>query len=213
MEHPKALCWDPSYIYYTQQSYKTYFQTKIIFADDTALIIKFSKTDKDKLATLKEKLNYLLEHFTANKLKLNIGKTEILTNFATGEIKLGTDTIPVHGKTHTVKYLGVNINTALDWQTHIDSIRNKCRFGLVQMYRLKQGDPSIRNLLFNSLIKSYITYGLSAWGPSVTKKQFDTINTLIKSGLRCVAGINRKSHTGKYMKQYGQLRVTFELIL
>ena len=81
------------------------------------------------------------------------------------------------------------------------------------MHRLRQGDPWVRNLLFNSLIKSHITYGLSAWGPTITKTQFNKLNTIIKSGIRCVAGVPKKSHTGTFMKKYNQLYLDDALTL
>ena len=94
-----------------------------------------------------------------------MSKTEILTNFTEGHIKLGGDDIPVHGKKYTVKYLGININAAMDWDVHVKEVIKKCRFGLIQLYRLRQGDPVVRNMLFNAVVKSHISYGLSSYGP------------------------------------------------
>ena len=180
---------------------------KIIFADDTALIISFNKKEEHKLQKIAKKLEILQDHFTANKLKLNMGKTEIITSFAEGEIKVGNEKLKVHGKKHTVKYLGVNINIALDWDPHAEQVIQKCKFGLVQLHRLKQGKPEIRNLLFNAMIKSHIGYGLSAWGPTASKTSLKRLNMIIKSGVRCVAGVPRKTHSAPLMKKYKQLYI------
>ena len=73
---------------------------KIIFADDTALIISFDKKETNKIKKIKDKLTTLQDHFTANKLKLNMGKTEILTSFAEGEITIDGENIKILGKNH-----------------------------------------------------------------------------------------------------------------
>ena len=55
------------------------------------------------------------------------------------------------------------------------------------------------------MIKSHISYGLSAWGPTVSTASQNRLNILIKSGLRCVAGVHKRTHSAPLLKKYGQL--------
>ena len=57
------------------------------------------------------------------------------------------------------------------------------------------------------MVKSHICYGLSAWGPTVNTMGLKRLNTIIKSGIRCVAGVSRRTHSAPLMKKYKQLYI------
>ena len=92
------------------------------FADDTNLLClgnSIKKLNKQDNADLKHLVNWL----NANKISLNVKKTEMVI-FKSKQKKLKSDfEIKLYGKrlypTESVKYLGLKFDTNLTWQHHV----------------------------------------------------------------------------------------------
>ena len=104
----------------------------ILFADDTTIF--YSTKHLDELYdNISFDLNTLSDWFKANKLSLNVNKTNymIFKNIKTPDnskiIKIGTEIIE---QTSIAKFLGIFIDDQLNWKTHIDYVRNKLSSGL-----------------------------------------------------------------------------------
>jgi hypothetical protein len=95
-----------------------------LFADDTSILV----TDKNHCA-LKDKVTGTLSHianwFAANKLVLNINKTNII-NFALKQsanplLAVSFDNM-VMNEVPEIKFLGIQIDNKLNWKSHVEYI-------------------------------------------------------------------------------------------
>ena len=72
----------------------------------------------------------------------------------------------------TFNFLGIMLNETLSWKSHIDMVSNKISKVIGILYRLKHVFPEyVLFTLYNSLIVSYINYGLLLWGGDCHKLQ------------------------------------------
>ena len=98
----------------------------ILFADDTTLYVLSKSTNYLKWC-LEHDLTLLLDWFQANKLTLNLAKTQLLL-FKSNE-KLSSFDINIDGivikPSKTAKFLGITIDDKLDWTPHINDKTNK----------------------------------------------------------------------------------------
>ena len=68
-------------------------------------------------------------------------------------------------RVESFNFLGLHIHESLSWRTHTDIVRNKISKVVGILYRLNNIFPKyIFQTLYNSLIISYINYGLLLWG-------------------------------------------------
>ena len=104
--------------------------TTTIYADDTTLTFSAINT-----ASLKEQINNELKRLNqwliANKLTLNVSKTEIMVittrqkrTYINDTLNIKIDHRPVH-QAKSVKMLGVQIEQTLSWSNHIEHIYKK----------------------------------------------------------------------------------------
>ena len=104
----------------------------ILFADDTTMF--YSTKHLDELYdNISFDLNTLSDWFKANKLSLNVNKTNymIFKNIQTPDnskiIKIGTEIIE---QTSIAKFVGIFIDDQLNWKTHTLTMLNKLSSGL-----------------------------------------------------------------------------------
>lgn len=141
----------------------------ILFADDTT-VFKSSPNVHKLIQTIETDLNKLQDWFRANKLSLNIGKTNFMlfspkpTNKETTikSINLGDQII---NRVNYAKFLGLYIDDGLQWDKHINHIACKISGGAYAINSVKK-ILSTHNLkqLYYSLFHSHISYGTLLWG-------------------------------------------------
>ena len=108
-------------------------------------------------------LDNLTDWFRANKLSLNISKTNYMLfshlnkELINTEIKLANTTIP---KTKCVKFLGLLIDENLKWDEHIQYIKNKISGSFHAINKAKYVIP--RKLSKNTLLLSGVSL-LNVW--------------------------------------------------
>ena len=98
----------------------------LLFADDTNLFYSNHNIDNLRI-TVDCELSKLSSWFSANRLSLNIAKTNYIlfgnkpipTNF-----KISIDNQPIL-RAYTVKFLGVIVDSRLSWNAHVDYICSK----------------------------------------------------------------------------------------
>ena len=98
------------------------------FADDTNLLFSH-KDPKIIKKVMNKELQYLFEWLCANRLSLNVGKTEFIL-FRPPRIKLENRIIlTLHGTklyaSNKIKYLGLILDDRLTWKYHIDELSKK----------------------------------------------------------------------------------------
>ena len=83
-----------------------------------------------------------------------------------------------------VKYLGVIIDSNLNWKYHMDNIAYKISKAICIIARLRHFVPlSTLNSIYRCLIHPYTTYGIVVW-ENTSKKYLDEILKLQKRALR-----------------------------
>ena len=133
------------------------------FADDTNLFFKHHD-----LNTLFKNINFELSKiavwFKINKLSLNIKKTNYIL-FLSGNEKvdnLGLEILIDNGKVNQVdhtKFLGVVINSRLNWKDHIKTVCCKVSKSTGILHRSRKNlNTDTLLLLYQTLIQPYFDY-------------------------------------------------------
>ncbi len=147
----------------------------ILFADDTTLY-KSSINVQDLITSIQSDLTALHDWFNANKLSLNVTKTNfmIFSPKSTNKhptitnIQLGNQTIE---RVNSAKFVGLFIDDGLQWDEHIKYLSCKLSSGSYAIHSAKR-TLSMQNLtqLYNSLFHSHISYGITLWGSAFKYK-------------------------------------------
>ena len=106
-------------------------------------------------------------------------------------------------RVESFNYLGIMLNETLSWKRHIKMVgKNNSKVTGI-LYRLRNFFPeNVLFTLYNSLIISYIYYGLLLWGIDCHK-----IEILQKKALRFMTNSSYIAHTAPLFIQHGVLRV------
>ena len=157
----------------------------ILFADDTNIFYQGSDT-RELQNTVCSDLSKFYDWFSANKLSLNISKTNYVVF---GPLSKNWD-VTIHlnsikiDKVNTSKFLGVYIDSNLSWSDHINSISNKISRGVGILSKLKHFIPrtTLRSL-YQTLILPHLSYCCSVWS-SATKTLLNKLVILQKRAIR-----------------------------
>ena len=179
----------------------------IMYADDTT--IYFNLEDFDPY-NLERDINNELEKITLglkmNKLSLNVQKNKLMI-FHRRQKQINKLNISINGtdieRVESFNFLGLHIHESLSWRTHTDIVRNKISKVVGILYRLNNIFPKyILQTLYNSLIMSYINYGLLLWGVESHR-----IEPLQKKAIRLITNSNYSAHTTPLFIELGLLKV------
>ena len=185
------------FIIYINDFYKSSeILTFILFADDSNLFYSHSNPNT-LLSTMNIELKNILEWIKANKLSLNILKTNFMLFSNTlqklpGEIYIdGTPLV----KVSSTRFLGLTFDDKLNWKTHTHNICKTISRNIGIMNKLKHYFPrSILSTLYFSLVLPYLNYGIMAWGNS-SKCQTDKITILQKKAIRIIHNVHMRTHS------------------
>jgi endonuclease/exonuclease/phosphatase (EEP) superfamily protein YafD len=148
------------------------------YADDTVLV--FADKTWDNVFKLAQKgLDKVMTWFTQNLLTLNVGKTKFMTHSirSSGQPP-NTFTLIAHNclnqincdcqplvKTDTIKYLGVYVDSYLNFKLHIETLSKRVR-KLIYIFRNIRhvADAGLLRCVYQALCQSLITYCVSVWG-------------------------------------------------
>ena len=145
-----------------------------LFADDTNLLYA-DKNLKSLGETVNNELFKVSEWLNANKLTLNAKKSNYVI-FRPYQRKLGylvniqvfdnsTNTFTSLECKEHVRYLGILLDSNLSWKFHIEYVALKISRIIGVITCLRQFVPLCTLLnIYRSLIFSYMSYGLAAWG-------------------------------------------------
>ncbi len=101
-------------------------------------------------------------------------------------------------------FLGLTLNENLNWKSHIDKISNKISRSIGILNKHKHFIPLQSRLhIYNSLILSYINFGILAWG-----YQCERIIKLQKKAIRIVNLSKYNAHCEPILKELNLLKVT-----
>ena len=179
-----------------------------MFADDTSITLS-AKTVADLKLAVTSELNNLTCWLRANKLSLNVAKTELMIigsrqrlNTQCEEINISIDDRTIKRVDH-IKSLGLTIDAQLSWSKHVDEISKKVSSAIGALKRVRPFIPTdVAVQIYNALILPHFDYCSPVWdGMSgclsdklqklqnraarvITQSPFDTSSNLLLAMLR-----------------------------
>ena len=157
-----------------------------LYADDI-LLYSTIKSEQDCLL-LQEDINKLLTWSTNWQLLFNHEKCEFLrmTNKVSpiaATYFMGDNIIK---ETTSVKYLGITINSKLNWSDHIANITSKASSVLGFLQRnFKKCPINTKVSLYKSMVLPILEYGCAIWDP-FTAKDIDNIEKIQRRAARFI---------------------------
>ena len=180
------------------------------FADDTNLLLI-----GDCIQTIQKQLNadlkFLYRWLLANKISLNVSKTELIV-FKRPQQKNPIIKITLNGAkiypSDSIKYLGVHIDADLSGVTHCDQLLPKLRRanGMLAKARHHIADPKDLLSLYHSLFSSIQTFGAQIWG-LISNYKFKKIERAKKTALRIITFSDHYTHSAPIFQEKKILRL------
>lgn len=162
------------------------------YADDTTLICTGRYAGVQEILT--KELLALQDWFSVNGLSMNISKTGIL-EFKTSNvssvanIQFNSQNLPF---LDSVTFLGVKIDTKLNWRSHILNLSKKLSSIVYSIGALKYTTSFQTQLtVYHAYFASHLTYAIIAWGNS---SQADSIFKIQKRAVRRLASVPPRTH-------------------
>ena len=182
-----------------------------LFADDTSIYYE-SETLNEMITRVNKELKLVKKWLNANKLFLNIEKTNYVI-FHSTQIKIPPDVrIKIGNKTlkraKYVKCLGILLDEYLNWKHHITELSKKLSRACGILFKIRNFLPT--NLLidvYNSLFMSYLQYGIVVWGLTFAS-YIDCIAKVQKKAVRIISHQSYLSHSLPIFKELRLLRVS-----
>ena len=171
-----------------------------MYADDTTISLS-SKSIGDLQNDLNLDLLKLQDWLHANKLSLNVVKTQSLIIGSGPNIRkiesqpdaqpsfsIGDQEIEMIAN---AKYLGVQVDSQLNWDKHVDTIKTKANraLGLIK-YSKKYLPSDVLNKMYRGIVEPHLSYCSSVWGCCSNSK----INVLQKIQNRAARIVTNSSY-------------------
>ena len=140
---------------------------------------------------LNKELEQLILWLNVNRLALNVNKTHFVIFHSVKKIVNYRVTLKIRKKAimekDHVMYLGVTLDTHLNWNHHILNVSKKISRSVGIMYKLKHymNSKMLKNIYY-SLIFSHIVYAIQIWG-SACSTVMEKILVLQKKAVRIMS--------------------------
>ena len=177
-----------------------------IFADDSNVFYSSTSID-DVERVMNEELNHIFQYCDANKLSVNINKTNFMVITSNKrrvrEIQLIRN---IKQKNH-IKYLGIYIDKNLSWDQQISHVNNKLakNTGIINKLRYYVDLRMLKQLYF-TLIYPYINYGLMSWGNAYTSK-LKKLRSCQNKCIRSIFFADKRENATPYYSLLGILKL------
>ena len=174
----------------------------ILFADDTNLF--YAGKDLDEVCKIvSRELNILHIWFQVNKLSLNVAKTNFMI-FGNNRFEENY-MISINGmninRVYVTKFLGVHIDSKLNWNEHISVIKTKVAKNVSIMNRVKHClINSALYSLYCTLILPYLSYCCEIWG-NTYKSRIHPLYIMQKRAIRICGNSDYRAHTRQIFYQ------------
>lgn len=122
---------------------------------------------------------------TSAGLKISTLKTQVMIwskqrDFSRpSNISHKNESIPI---LDSVKYLGITIDSKLNWNQHVDNITKKC---LKQLFKARTAigknwgtGPITTKWIYTGVVRPSIAYGAVAWGFNLSKRNISKLNKI-----------------------------------
>ena len=182
-----------------------------LFADDTNQFVK-SKSQNELLVKLKAEIDHVIQWFLANKLNLNVTKSNF-SIFSPNpsdnlpQLKDITFHFGVITRATCVKYLGLYVDEQLLWKSHIEHVCNKIKkyCGIFYKARLKIPKNCLKTIYF-AIIHSNILYGIEVYA-NTRPTYIDELLKINNKILRILQFKDRYSNVSDLYSNYSTLNV------
>ena len=172
----------------------------ILFADDTNVFYSH-KSLHSLFETVNAELTLAADWFCANKLTLNLEKTNFIifkshrkSGPLDNQMSLNINDVPIT-QVNSTKFLGVYVDQHMTWKEHIHNIAIKIAKNVGILARTSYLLPQpIRMKLYYSLVYPYLTYCNLIWA-STYDTRLNRLVILQKRAIRIVAGARPREHT------------------
>ena len=169
---PQGLCLGPLLFIIFCNDLKLHltYLSCIQFADDTTL---YSSGKSSRLieCEINHDLEIISDWFRANKLTLNVAKIVCMVFLPKKnqdnqiKVKLCNQVLPIQTST---KFLGIQLNSNLDWSKHYSAIYSKLKQNTGLLHRCKNFlTTSTLRLLYFAHIHSHLSYSILVWGSTM----------------------------------------------
>lgn len=179
-----------------------------VYADDT-VIYSTSSSFQLAQALLINDLQRISSWFRANRLKLNVDKTQYIV-FGTRHMTKHCPSLPITlngtnvDRCKHVKYLGLEIDENLTFEEHISNLCSKLCRTLGPLNSIKHLIPfNMRKSVYQALILPHITYGITVWS-TTSSSQLSRIGKILNRTCRQILSI-RKATDISTKDCYGKL--------
>lgn len=135
------------------------------FADDARLIC-VAPTQELLYKQANEDFKLMRKWLSDNLLTLNLDKTNYI-DFSYNKHNTLHDNNNIDGitKCETTKYLGVIMDSKLNWKAHTEHLKKKLRKTIYTFVLLRNiTTPQVLKSIYYALVESQIKYGILAWG-------------------------------------------------
>ena len=193
------------------------FSTVYHFADDTNLL-RIDDSYKRIQYTLNQDLKSLFQWLLANKISLNVTKTELiyfkkpLTPSPPPELKIkinGSRITP----TKSIKYLGIHLDDNLSGISHCTQLLPKLRRSNGILAKARHQIPISELLsIYYSTFASHLNYGSQVWAQK-SNTLIKKIEVLQKNAVRIMTFSEFKAHTSPLFKALKILKFKDQLFL
>ena len=154
------------------------------FADDLCLLIIGKDYNMTKQET-KKRMEIIENWCDSVGLKISTLKTQVMIwstqrNFSRPtNITHKNESIPI---LDSVKYLGITLDSKLNWNEHVDNITKKC---LKQLFKARMAigknwgtGPKTTKWIYTAVVRPSISYGAVAWGYNLSKRNLAKLNKI-----------------------------------
>ena len=155
------------------------FTNCLLFADDTTIYYTHDTQNYLKFC-IEHDLSMISDWFKVNGLTLNLEKSVCIfflakPNQKLGKLNITVDKMRIPVVPHT-KLLDVWIDKNLNWNHHTGILIQKLKQQLKLLGLSKNIlDTHTKKILYYAQFHSHLKYGISLWGNSITKKQFESL--------------------------------------
>ena len=173
------------------------------FADDTNLLYAHKDPKMIKKIVNKD-LALLFQWLCANRLSLNVAKTEFIVfrpprKSLPDRIVLTLNNTKIF-ESYKIKYLGLLMDTRLNWKAHIHELSKKLSQSIGMLYKIRKScNQQVLLSLYHAIFNSHMTYGLPVWG-NTTDNLLNRIFTLQKKAIRAISHSGFNDHTSPIFK-------------
>ncbi len=182
-----------------------------LFADDTNIYLEDGNLTH-LVKTVNKELKFVMKWLNANKLSLNIEKTNFIL-FHSMSIKVPSDINIKIGKkpinrVKFIKFLGVLLDENISWKHHLNQLSKKLARICGMFFKIRNFVPLNTLLcLYNALFLSFLQYGITVWGSTCTT-YIDPIFKLQKKVVRAISFESSNSHSSPIFKDLKILKLS-----